>query len=281
MKQKRILILLAVSVALIMGFSTPNTGDGKFIEIQGKKEYVVDKGIGEPVVVFISGLGDDLSSFSEVQKNISKLTRTISYDRAGIGKSESLGNARSIDNISNELNELLTKLDSNQHFILVGHSRAGLIMRYFTNKYPEKVAGMVFIDPTSIEILNKKRAVRTDVDRMKYDSINKSTYSDTLNFSKTIRNEYYNFYTTDTILVKGKDIPNNIPVTILASRKYNNEKYNKEDIDLKLELYNSWVKKAPQIKLIVTEKSGHAIQVDEPKLVIKEITSMYNNLKSK
>lgn len=45
------------------------------------------RGKGTPSVFFVSGLGEDYSTWSKFQDSIAYFTSTISYDRAGLGKS--------------------------------------------------------------------------------------------------------------------------------------------------------------------------------------------------
>ncbi len=42
------------------------------------------------MVIFVSGFGEDHHTWQSVQDSVSKLTLTISYDRAGSGRSKSL-----------------------------------------------------------------------------------------------------------------------------------------------------------------------------------------------
>lgn len=82
---------------LIILLSCDNTDSERFSEIKGRKQHILDLGEGEPVVVFLSGRGSRLETFAFVQTEISKVARTFSYDRAGLGKSEILDTVWSFD----------------------------------------------------------------------------------------------------------------------------------------------------------------------------------------
>jgi len=261
---------------LSFGQTNKKSDSLQFVEIRGKKQYYINKGDGNPVVVFVTGLGPSMDDFFEIQNKISKTTETFCYDRAGIGKSESFDNDRSLENISLELKELLDKVGINKPFILVGHSRGGLIARYFVNKYPDKVCGLVLIDPAIPELKWKKRELRTAKEKIELDNYYNTFSNDSIKFSPTIRSE---FKAADSTSLAGKNFPSNIPITILASTKTTKDKYSKEESKIKVDLLKGYVKTAPQIKLILTDKSGHFIHEDEPKLVISEIISMFNKLK--
>lgn len=249
------------------------------VEINGRNQFYLAKGFGNPAVVFVTGLGPTMDDFQEVQIEVSKYTKTICYDRAGIGKSEPFNNERNLGNISYELKTLINKIGLNKPFILVGHSRGGLIARYFTSKYPEKVCGLILIDPAIPELIWKKRELRTDTEKIEFDNYYNSFCTDT-QYTATIRNEFKNTFTTDSSTVTGKGFPLNIPITIIGSSKISENKYSKEETNIKIGLLKSYLKINPQIKLILTNKAGHFIHDDQPNLVIREIIKMLVKLTS-
>ncbi|MES2513162.1 MAG: alpha/beta hydrolase [Bacteroidota bacterium] len=250
-----------------------------FVIVKGKKQYYRSVGAGNPVVVLVAGLGPPMIEFFELQEELSKKTRVVSYDRAGIGKSESLNTERNLKNICAELKELVDKIGLDKSFILVGHSRGGLIARYFLDKYSDRVCGLVLIDPAIPEHKMMKRALRTDIEKTELDKYYNSFCTDSTKYSATIRSEFRNTFTTDSASVAGKGFPLNIPITLIASNKITEDKYSQEENKIKVELLNNYLKINPQIKMVMTDKSGHFIHDDEPKLVIEEITSMIEKVK--
>lgn len=269
------IVLFLISIVLLACVQFTHQNERVyFVEVFGKKIYYQDKGEDNPTIVFLAGLGVSMEDFYKMQTELSKTSRVILYDRAGIGKSEAMGNDRNLKNISMELFDFLSKIGIEKPVILVGHSRGGLIARYFVSQFPEKALGLVLIDPAIPELAGRKRALRNESEQVQLDAIYKSFYTDTVEYSSTIRSEFKNFYTSDSSLLAGKSLPVSIPVTIIASNKSTSEKYGKEDVLIKEELLNSYLKAAPQTKLILTKKSGHFIYIEESELVIKEIKSM-------
>jgi hypothetical protein len=122
--------------------------------------------------------------------------------------------------------------------------------------------------------------LRTDQEKIKFDSYYNSFCTDSIAYSATIRSEFKNTFTTDSSLVFGKGFPLHIPITLIASNKITDDKYSKKETKIKEELLNSYLKINPKIKLIFTNKSGHYIYDTEPKLVINEIISMAGKLKT-
>jgi len=251
----------------------------QFVDIRGKKQFYLSKGAGEPVVVFITGLGPTMDDFQNVQNKISKTTWTICYDRAGIGNSESFNNERTLENIASELKEMVDAIGLDKPFLLVGHSRGGVIARYFVSKYPEKVSGLVLIDPALPEHRWLRKQLRTEREKIDFDNYYNSFCTDSTKYSATIRNEFQNTFSTDSALVSGKGFPVNIPITLIASNKITKDKYSSEDVKIKTELIKAYLKLNPKIKLIFTDKAGHFIHDDQPNLVVNEILSMTKILK--
>jgi pimeloyl-ACP methyl ester carboxylesterase len=243
----------------------------QFVEINGKKQYYLSKGTAEPVIVFVTGLGPTMDDFKKVQNTLSKQTRVICYDRAGIGKSETFNNERNLENISTELKLLTEKIGLIKPFILVGHSRGGLIARYFTDKYPTQVCALVLIDPAIPELKERKLKLRTESEKKELDVYYQSFCTDTITYTPTIRNEFKNTFQNDSIDVFGKGFSSCIPITIIASNKLTKEKYSKEDNEIKMGLINKYKAINPAIKIVLTNKSGHFIHDEEPKLVCKEL----------
>jgi pimeloyl-ACP methyl ester carboxylesterase len=103
---------------------------------------------GVPAVIFESGLGSTLNTWGAVPADIGATTRTVVYDRAGIGASEPGPAPRSVKQIVAELHALLAKIDVPPPYVLVGHSYGGPLIHSFAATYPKEVAGLVYVDPT-------------------------------------------------------------------------------------------------------------------------------------
>jgi pimeloyl-ACP methyl ester carboxylesterase len=145
---KYLLGLLIITLCV----SCDNKPNDRYIDFSGKKQHILDLGEGEPTVVFITGMNCGLQFFDSVQREVSKLTRTLSYDRSGLGKSDILDSTRTIDQMTEELNRILVSENFKAPYILVGHSYGGAVARYFVHKHPDKTAGIVFVDCANDEI---------------------------------------------------------------------------------------------------------------------------------
>ena len=102
--------------------------------------------VGRPVVVFESGLGDDLSVWNGVTDLLSENFTTLTYSRSGYGESPASDSPRDALHIAEELRELLAATPTDPPYILVGHSLGGLFVQVFARKYPGLVSGIVLIE---------------------------------------------------------------------------------------------------------------------------------------
>lgn len=115
----------------------------------GRRMNIYCIGHGSPTVIFEAGLGDQVRAWAMVQPAIEKVTRTCSYDRAGLGFSDSSGQPGTAANAVDDLHRLLAAGSIKPPYVLVGHSLGGLYMQLFADRYRSEVVGMVLVDPVS------------------------------------------------------------------------------------------------------------------------------------
>jgi pimeloyl-ACP methyl ester carboxylesterase len=120
---------------------------GELVDLGSHSLHCLIMGQGTPTVIFESGLMSTVLSWRDCQSEIAKTTRTICYDRAGLGWSDFGPEIRDADRIVNELRKLLDRARILPPYVLVGHSFGGLTIRLFAARYPEQVCGLVLIDP--------------------------------------------------------------------------------------------------------------------------------------
>ena len=124
---------------------------GELVDVSGYKLHIDCTGQGYSTVILDSGLGDTYVSWQRVLPQIAQFARVCSYDRAGLGYSDSSPHPRTSKKIAEELHTLLHHAGVPPPYILVGHSMGGFDVRLYASLYRNEVAGMVLVDSSHPE----------------------------------------------------------------------------------------------------------------------------------
>jgi pimeloyl-ACP methyl ester carboxylesterase len=119
---------------------------GQLVDAGGHRLHLLSSGEGTPTVILDAGMVSFSVNWAWVQPEVAKVTRVVSYDRAGLGWSEPGPLPRDAARSARELRTALQNAGISGPYIVVGHSYGGLTMRAFTDLYPEEVRGMVLVD---------------------------------------------------------------------------------------------------------------------------------------
>ncbi|MES1257471.1 MAG: alpha/beta hydrolase [Acidobacteriota bacterium] len=104
-------------------------------------------GRGSPVVVLEAGIAASSVSWSLVQQRVAAFTTVLSYDRAGFGWSAPSSSPGTALDAAEDLARMLGESGFSGPYVLAAHSFGGLIARLFQQRYPERTAGLVLVDP--------------------------------------------------------------------------------------------------------------------------------------
>ncbi|WP_017416344.1 alpha/beta fold hydrolase [Clostridium tunisiense] len=266
-------LLIIASVFFIIKYNeklqTLAPVNGK-VDIGGYGLNVKVEGKGTPTVIFESGLGGGIGVWTNVQPEISKITRTFSYDRAGLGESDKSTLERTSSNQVRELHELLQKTKVKGPYIIVAHSIGGFNARLFADSYPEEVAGIIFVDAAHEEMFSLyKLLAPKEYENTRGEFVNpEGTFDDLLNSAAEVRK------------ARRSDGLRNIPITVLSAEN--------TDLNVPGTILVGWAQLQRDIatlsdnsKQITVKGSGHMIQDDNPQAIIDEIKYMINNLREK
>jgi D-alanyl-D-alanine carboxypeptidase len=279
------LVVTLVSLFQVVVVAAAEDSDsGGLVDIGGgRKMYLECRGTGSPTVVLISGtLGahDDWTDLidpknptgapkpgeSAVFPQVSKFTRVCAYDRPGttrndhtVTDSTPVRQPTTAQQGVADLHALLTAAREPGPYILVGHSWGGLIARLFASTYPDEVSGLVLVDSAS-EFL---KSSLTPAQWAKYIKATKklieSNGLEAPDHARTLA------------LLHGTQKVRAIPVVVLTSDKR---------FDFGAggpETWPAWrtaqdrLAKLLNAKHISKTNSGHAVQMEQPQLVIDAI----------
>lgn len=118
---------------------------GRLIDAAGSKLHVRCTGVGGIPVLLEAGIAASSVSWTPVERELSRLTKVCTYDRAGLAWSPRSAYPRTPERILAELDAVAAQIEA--PFILAGHSFGGLIARLYAARHPGKVAALVLVDP--------------------------------------------------------------------------------------------------------------------------------------
>ena len=146
----------AVDLPSIEQISAEYTKPHQRIDVgNGRRMNLFCMGTGSPTVVFEAGLSDWSSTWALIQPAIAKSTRACSYDRAGMGYSDPASEPRTPDAVNTDLKHLLDGAGIKMPIVLVVHSLGGFYAKLFAATYPDRVAGLVLVDPAEERLMER------------------------------------------------------------------------------------------------------------------------------
>ena len=158
-KRTLIAVVGLVLVAALVGFTYQSLATrrdlartpapGRLQDIGGRRLHIWCSGSGTPSVILEAGLGGTTADWGLVQPEVANFTNVCSYDRAGMGYSDSGPSPRTLARINGELTQLLDRAGVPSPVVLVGASIGGLSARLLASQHPDRVAGLVLVDPSS------------------------------------------------------------------------------------------------------------------------------------
>jgi pimeloyl-ACP methyl ester carboxylesterase len=143
-------ILVAAISCVVMRGAEPAIV-GEMVDVGGRRLHLNCTGSGSPTVIVENGGGSFSVEWALVQPEIAKHTRICTYDRAGYAWSERGPLLDGIEQIMDDLNLLLRTAKVDPPYIFVGASLGCIYSRAYHRRFPERVAGLVFVDGTHDE----------------------------------------------------------------------------------------------------------------------------------
>ncbi len=253
------------------------------IDVGGRKLNCCVFGKGSPTVVLVSGFEAPQEYWNSVIPDLAAMTTVVTYDRAGIGKSEIGDLPAHGEQSSKDLRVLLDKLDVPRPYILVGHSYGGSVVRLFASMDPDDMGGLILEDTQHEDVLIELRKILKGKDLEAFEQLMVDRFSAPDN-PKT-EADYRNI--TREQVSKSKPLPR-IPFVILTSAgraKAMQPIFSDEAIEeiakLDLALNNKLAALIPGGRQIIVEGTGHDIHVDKPEALIAPVVEMIKEIREK
>ena len=286
-------LLATLGFVAVARIATSQVPTPSLVEVGGRKVNVQAVGTaapGVPTVVFESGFGSQVATWNALQSDIATVTRTIAYDRAGVGKSDPATTQRTVRQIATELHDLLAKLDAPPPYVLVGHSYGGPIIHTFGAMFPREVVGLVYIDPTDftqteadMQAIYAKAGMTNG-----HDAIASMTKPLLAGAPAGLRAEYQEIERVERggfVEYREAGDPPDVPMSVLLAGKRepfppgvkfpgDADQYFQTTFDQRVEHFSRLTRRSARAHLVLTSASSHFVHVTEPGLVTSEIRAV-------
>lgn len=273
MKKGMFSVVFSAFVVFMVSTSTV-LGQTKTVNVsEFNLEYEM-AGSGSQIVLLEAGGSAGLSDWESVFDQIAEHATVIRYSRVGNGNSTAIQRHFTSRDYADYGSELLNKLDIQQPVILVAHSYGGSVARDFAAAYPKQIKALLMLDPSSEHDVDILRAIDLEKGNQQIAQIKLD------DMANGMSNQYLDFWSKRPL----PDYPQiqDMPVTVITSvKKMENPPnlfFTDEGRKMWGNLWQEWAYDFPQGKSILTEKSGHFIQFDEPDLVVNELLSLIEKL---
>jgi len=271
MKCYMLILLISTQVSLCIPQATAQAKTQRsgitkdnYVLVDGHKMHYHVAGSGTPIVVFESGVTDDLNSWNPVFSEVAQFAKTVSYDRMGLGSSEAPTTPRSFKQMAIELHSLLHNAQLTPPYILVGHSMAGGMIRAFAHLYKGEIAGMVFLDCMT----------EYDINGVPKDTLELQLPPESMSRKSTPQEAELYLLRTEVLSgfseMRSFDSLPDVPVHVFVGQKKNYP----EVVTNRMEWYTKVISNQTVSNLTVLPNSSHYIHRDYPGLVVAAIHQM-------
>jgi pimeloyl-ACP methyl ester carboxylesterase len=144
-----VLVLATVNLLLTRQEKSKFATYGQRVPVAGGMMNVWRSGHAGPTMVLLGGLGTAAPAldFAPLIRQLEAYD-VIVIEGFGYGYSDPSARPRTVQNITAELHDVLSRLDAPKPYILVGHSIAGFYTLAYADRYPDEVSAVVGIDQT-------------------------------------------------------------------------------------------------------------------------------------
>lgn len=239
------------------------------VDVGSHQLHVVHMGEGPYTVVFEAGFGSDMSAWRKVAPEIAKKAGVLVYSRAGLGQSPARQYGMPVEQSAAEFEQMLAAVKAKGPFILVGHSYGAFLIRLYAARHPANVAGMVFVDPADEGIENVLKKIddqRVATDRRKLLLMTPPAMQDDLRLIQQIM-----YQGSLPAMPALPDVPAVVLTSVRADPQSDFFIETPQAVRIKRERHQAFFSQFSGGAHVVTANSGHAIQMQEPELVIAAV----------
>jgi pimeloyl-ACP methyl ester carboxylesterase len=235
--------------------------------------HVHCEGTGAVTIVLIAGFGGDESSWGAIAPTLSASARLCTYSRFGTGTSDPPPHPQTFTSESQDLHSLLTTIGEPGPYVVVGHSFGGAQAVAFAASYPGDVSGVVLIDASPSNWNTAICAVPDDGTEAARGFVDTCTAISSPAGNPEQLDGPAAFAEVSAITSLGA-----VPMTVITATLRNFPGLNSAELARLTQVWNTgqqqWAALSPASSVVTVDDTGHDIQLEQPQIVIDEITRL-------
>lgn len=229
----------------------------------------------KPAIVLDAGGGMDATEWTKVAPTIAAQTgsEVITYDRAGVGRSDDVPGPWRAADAGSDLAAGLTRLGVTDDIVLVSHSLAGEVAFAFADSHPSRVAGAVLVDANLPQFFTADETARlVAANRQQIEALKQKPSTRKTRQLLAEADDYGPVHAKYHTMTWPARIPASVVVsartpfpTALDARRWR-------------QAQREFADAAPNRRRVVAEHSSHDVPRDRPDVVVRAVTDLLRQL---
>ena len=246
----------------------------ELIGAPGERVHIRCVGQGATTVLLLSGFGAGAEGWAKVETAIAARSRVCSYERPGTGTSDPATSTETFTTQATSLHALLGTVGEPGPYVVVGHSFGGAEAVTFASRFADEVTGLVLVDaspttwPASVcavpddgsDAARTLRSLCTDT----FAPTGNSEHLDAVTaFAEASHIDSLGALPLAVITATTREVPAGLAPTEVTRLT---QEWNQGQ--------QAWVALSTDAHLVSVEHTSHHIEIDQPEVVIDEITHL-------
>ena len=264
---------VAAPTSTVAPVARPTATFDQLVGTRGARVHVRCVGEGDTTVLLISGFGGDTTGWASIEPAIAARARVCSYDRPGTGTSDPATATATFTTQAADLHALLNTIGEPGPYVAVGHSFGGAAAITFASLFAHEVTGLVLVDASPSTWPAALCSVHDDGSEAAATVLGNCTGA----FLPTGNGEHLDVAAAfdevsgvslgalpmAVVTATERELPTGLAAAEVARLT---EAWNQGQLD--------WMSLSTNAHLVSVDDSRHHIEIDQPGVVIDQITHM-------
>ena len=251
----------------------PTASIDELVGADGQRVHVRCVGQGDTTVLLIAGFGGDTTNWVNVEPAIAARARVCSYDRPGTGTSDPATSTATFTTAATALHTLLSTIGETGPYVAVGHSFGGAEAVAFASLFADEVAAVVLIDASPTTWPTASCSVADDGSDMA--AMMRASCAGV--FLPTGNIERLDVAAAFAEIAEINSL-GSLPMAVITATKRDLADMTAPEVAHLTATWNQgqqdWIALSSASHLVSVDRTGHHIEIDQPEVVIDEITRL-------